>query len=306
MSVKLRLYQEGNIRINGFQTTEWIDSNPSFTTPAYKEPFILRKNGYGIADGFSRVAVPADFGQLLVNPLIALDVKGPFTVYTTPVVGDVLRVQAENFPQWVTTTLINGQSYTLTGDGYMEFVISGVQPFRGKQTGDAPPSVTGHAVTVSNYQFSDEDIGRQLVLSGFNNGPNNVTSTILSTFAGQATVDNVVPFVTESGTSSATWTFNRFLVNSNKPFPRIEGSFPWQVRSTATSTIIVNSPMGFVMRQNPDLVEFRDDRLTMINATMDIAQDHFTLVKSYLSSLQQQLSQVDTAFGSVGPYDFGP
>ncbi len=304
MSIIFRLYQEGNVRLLGFQTTEWIDLNSSYTTLPLADVFVLRKNAYGKPDTFERVATPEDYGTLGTNALIYFDAKGPFIVDgLNPIAGDILRLKATNFEHWATANPINGISYTITPDGYMEFPVLAYESFKGKQTGDAPPVLAGNTISVSNYFFTEEDVGRRIILTGFTNPSNNVFPVIQSVSGGLAKTSTI--FINESGTTSASWSFARIKLVATKPIPRIEANVEWQVFRTGTGTIF-SGTTGTPMRRYFDTVLFRDNRLTMLNATQDIAQNHFDLVQSFLTSLQRKLAKVDTAFFSVGPYDFGP
>jgi hypothetical protein len=303
MSVIFRLYQEGDIRLNGFQATEWVDSNPAYTTTQYNKPFVLRRNGYGLPDSFVRVAAPPDFGALLVNPLTGFDIKQPFDVEVgPPSPGDTLRIKVTNVPHWATATSINSESYVPSGDDYIEFTITNYSAWRYKQPGDPPPSVTGHNLTVPTYLFTEEDIGRSVRLSGFSNSANNTDAVVVNVAGGTAITD--ATFVTEAGTLTATWSIFRLNIDAVKPFPRIDTGMEWEIVSGG-STILAGR-FGGTMRADDRLEVFRDDRVTSVNSTIEIAQNHFTLVQSYFRSLQAQLGEVDGAFGSVGPYDFGP
>jgi hypothetical protein len=297
-----RLWQQGQILPTGFSGTEYIDDT-AVTTPAYLNAFVMSSAGYGMPDMFYRVAVPSDYGTMTPNPLIAFDYKGPLTNTTAaPQPGDTLRLYSVPFPHWILPIDIDGTPYTQTDDGYSEFTITNIVPFLGKQPGDGPTQVSGYNVIASNYEFSINDIGRIITLSGFSWDANNVTTPIIGVNGGMAIT--TVNFITELITSSASWTYNQFLLSPAKPILRIESGVSWQVRSATSGLIIAAGPTGSPMRQNPRLASFSDDRYTLVSGTQTVIQNHFTLVQSYLESLEQALTAVAPAFQSAGPYDF--
>lgn len=304
MSVIFTLYQEGNVRSTGFQTTEWLDSNPLNTTAAYRQAFVMRRQGPGLPDVFERVATPADYGVLRANPLTAFDFKGPFTTdVSMPLAGDTLRLYAVPFPHWAATTAINGQSYTIGGDGYMEFTISAYAAWRTRGTND-PPTVDGNQLITPGYIFTDADVGRFVRLSGFVNGANNTTARVVQAVGGMAVTNRT--FVSEVGGPSANWIIDRIEVASAKPIPRIEGNVQWQVRQQGTGTVILAGTLGSPLRADADLLQFSDDRAWLLHPTIEIAQDHFDAVRAYMRSLQAQLAGGGGSFQAVGPYVFGP
>jgi hypothetical protein len=302
MSVLIRLYQEGHLITVGAQTVDWIDL--AHTSPTeFVSLFVLEKTDFGLPDLFGRIAEPEDFGTLTVNPVNAFEPRGLINTINpyTPQLGDKLYIDVMLKPQWLLTTLINSDSYTKNSNGFMEFIVNQNISFGGRQLDDAPPAVAGQQVTVSNYVFTQTDVGRQLYLTGFTNLANNGPCQIR--FVSGSTATTSKTFITELNTPAASWYYTHVEVASPM-FPRVEYMGSWELWRGGAPYMTGSNCV--TKRKDSSLLIFRDDRVFLVHTVLDIAKNHFEFVKSYVQSLQRRLSASDGSMLAPAYFDYGP
>lgn len=295
VDVHIRLRQEGIVRAFGYQVTQWASVvSPGATDPAsYAGLFVIR-NGAG-GESLERVASLRDFISYAVNELKYFEAKNTGgNALLSALAGDSLIVTPA-----VSEWLQSGAPYdTCT------FTVDAVTTVA---NGTAPATLTGNRIQLPGYEFSDDDVGRWVTLTGFTTSAYNATVRILSFVGNTATVDATLT-TNETG---ATWAFRRVRIVSDlgpssepRYFPTRRRQLGWELRRSGS--LLASGVAGETQRQDPRAELYRDVRFTAVVPTEDDANALFAVTRDAVGRLQRAAEAVDTAFAGLQTYDYPP
>jgi hypothetical protein len=299
--VTIRIRQQGYVRITGYQATQWAVTVPVSDPPSdppiatdplsYAQLFVVRN--VGGFDSFERIATLSDFATLPVSELKYFDVRGAggdsFFLGALP--GDTLRITT-SLPHW----LQNQAPYT-----DQDFIIAQIA---NRVQGTAASCFTGSQLQLPGYTFTNDDIGRWVLLSGFANPANNGYAQILGYTGSTARVNKT--FTNDTG---GTWAFPWVRVQESfaglepRYFPTRERGLSWELRRGGA--LIAAGGGGATMREiEAPLV--RSVRNTTISPTLDAALDLFNVVRHEIANLQRAATRNNTAFTVLITTTVGP
>jgi len=201
-SVTLRIQQQGYVRSNGYQATQWavtvpiVDpagAPPRATDPSSFAPMFVIDTA-GPREVLRRVATLRDYQELTRAEPRYFDVRTLGAAgrawFDNVNLGDTLRLIGQP-PHWVQ----DQAPYT-----DWDFIVEDVSY---RVNGGVPSVAVGKSLTLAGYTFRDEDVGRWVELRGFASPSYNGLVQIVSIQGNVAIVDKTYT-TNETGT---TWGF---------------------------------------------------------------------------------------------------
>jgi hypothetical protein len=292
--VRIELKQEGVIRAEGYQVTQWVTTLASATDPAsYASLFVLRKTAG--AESFERVATMRDLVAYPANELKYFDAKkagGDAILSALP--GDILTINPA-LDYWLQA----GAPYA-----DCQFFVDGVEVL---SEGLAPLALPGNRVQLPGATLTADDVGRWVTLSGFATAAYNGPAQILAYAGSTATVSTVI----STPDTGSVWQFRRVRIATDvgagfepRYFPTLESNLHWTL--TRGGTTIAAGAFGATSRQDPTLALYRARRVTTVELTLDAATALMSVVQNAVSLLQGAAAQNGASFSGVQTYDFPP
>lgn len=306
--VTLRVQQQGYLRAAGYQATQWSVTEP-IAVPPGSPPVATDPSSFdalfvvdttGPIELLRRVAKLTDFVALQRSDLRLFEPKGIVgaSLLSLAVAGDTLLVQSAP-SYWFQTQA----PYTTT-----EFLVDTVLT---RASGSAPALAAGRQLTLPGYTFSDDDIGRWVLLSGFTTGGYNGYTQIVSYVGNVATINKTV---VDPETGGA-WAFRILRINPNvgsglepKYFPTRETNLGWSLHRGSPSIV---SPLaddtsgGVTVRTTPGAL-VRTVRFTALCSTLEDATALFGYVRASLAALQDAASVSSEDFTTLVTITEGP
>lgn len=295
----LVLKQQGIIRASGYQVTQWcVTQGATSTTPSSFAGLFLVRNVLGI-ESFERVASLTDYAAYQERDAIYFEPRGS--------TGDqfLSQVQANDtlvFPG--PETLFWEQTDSPYND--REFTVNNAV---NRAAGSAPAFFTPQQLQLPGYSFTDEDIGRWVLLSGFSASALNGYAQILSYTGNTATI-NLGYFENQVG---GTWAFPRAEIKTfpggpQEPrwFPSIIRDAAWQHKRGGSVLSSDSNGGGFTSREDPDRPLVRTARWSDVLPTQQAALDFMSVVRTGVAQLQRDASVSNTTFQVVIQTVFGP
>ena len=293
----IQLKQERIPRTVGWQLTQWVSRVPiGATTPDALEPlFVVRV--IGGRESFDRVASLTDFVKYSENRLSFFEPRGA--------AGDVALRQAVNgdtlrFPG---TALLHWEQADAPYNT-LDFQIYRVST---RVSGFGANLFTGGGLLLTGYTFTDADIGRWVLLSGFSTSRYNGYIQITSVVGGMAQTHVSVP---GDEASSGLWEFRWIELDAGvdpalepRYFPERRDALQWQLWRGLT--LIIYGTGGSTRREREDAV-FLSVRWTSVEASLDAAMSFMTSVQTGVRALQAEAALNDGAVGEVVTTTFGP
>ena len=297
----LRIRQQGYLRATGYQATQWAVTVPVSDPPAdppiatdplsYAPLFVVRN--VGGFDSFERVATLQDFVALPASELKYFDVRGDAgdAFFLGLVLGDTLRILT-SVPYWI-------QAETPYTD--QDFIVAQVA---NRVQGTSASCFTGSQLQLPGYTFTNDDVGRWVLLSGFTDPTNNGYAQILGYTGGTARVNR-----TYTNDTGGAWAFPWIRVKDNfmglepRYFPTRERGLQWELRRGGA--LVATGTGGATMREiEAPLV--RSVRCTTLSPTLDAALDLFDVTRRQLADLQRAATRNNTAFTVLITTTVGP
>lgn len=297
MSNIIQLKQERIPRAVGWQLAQWISRVPiGATTPDVLEPlFVIRV--VGGRESFDRVASLPDFVNYSENRLIFFEPRGTNggAVLRQATNGDTLRFPAASLIHWEQTdapyNTRNFQVYQVTT----------------RHSGSGADLFAGGGLLVAGYSFTEADIGRWILLTGFASPSYNGYAQITGVVGGVAQTHLSVP---SDVSSNDVWEFRWIQLDPGtdpalepRYFPERRDALQWELWRGLTQVTAGNG--GSTRREREDEV-FLSVRWTSIEASLDAALSFMTSVQSGVSALQTDAARNDGAVGEVVTTTFGP
>jgi hypothetical protein len=251
----------------------------------------------GSIDVLRRVATLRDYEELRQAELEYFDVQtsdatAAALALGSALSGDVLRVLAPTY--W-----LQDQAPYTTSD----FTLLGVV---NRASGSAPQVYTGHELTLPDYVFGEEDVGRWVLLSGFATAGNNGYAQILSVLGNVATTSKTFA-APQTGSG---WAFPWLRIQSDlgptlepRYFPMRMSALPWQLRRVAA---VITSGSGGVTARGYSAPLVRSVRHTYLAPSIPSATALFDYVGAALSTLQANAALNGTAFPTLLTRTAGP
>lgn len=297
----IRIRQQGYIRANGYQATQWAVTVPVSDPPAdppigtdplsYAPLFVVRNVG-GI-DSLERVATLQDMAALPASELKYFDIRGDngAACFLGVLLGDTLRITS-SLPYWLQAQA----PYT-----NQDFIIAQIE---NRVQGTSASCFAGSLLQLPGYSFTNDDIGRWVLLSGFADAGNNGYAQILGYTGLTARVNK-----TFTNGSGGVWAFPWMRIQHSSPglepryFPTRERALSWELRRGGA--LVVSGTGGATMREvEAPLV--RSVRNTTLAPTLDAALDLFDVTRRQIADLQRAASRNNTAFTVLVTTTVGP
>lgn len=296
MAQQIRLTQEGFVRAQGFQLTQWTSAYPAeVTTDSLENLFVITKSSLG--ESLVRVATLTDFVSYNLNELKYFECRGVNGNFMHgALAGDILRV-TPSVSYWL-------QAAAPYAD--CDFVVSGFETV----SGSSPQIMIGNYLQLSNYTFTDADVGRWFVLAGFATTAYNATAQVTAVVSPHTAViafyDGTSVTTNETGTS---WVKRRIVIQTNvsstlepRYFPTVERGIGWALERGGST--YMDGPTGESSRRDPRLVTFRDRRVTSLLPSLDAAMNLVTTTKAAVAHLQAESDTNNTAFLGAHQTDY--
>lgn len=299
--VTIRIRQQGYTRASGYQATQWAvtvpvsdppSAPPIGTDPLSYAPLFVVRNVGGF-DSLERVATLQDLAALPQSELQYFDVRGDngASFFSSVLPGDTLQVSTP-VAHWIQAQA----PYT-----NQDFIVAEIPT---RVQGTSASCFTGSQLQLPGYAFTNDDIGRWVLLSGFADSSNNGYAQVLSYAGSTARVNKVFT----NGTGGA-WAFPWVRVQSSFPglepryFPTRERGLAWKL--LRGGGVLATGTGGVTMREgNNSLV--RSVRNTTLAPTQDAALDLFDVVRHEVADLQRAASRNNTAFTVLITTTVGP
>lgn len=297
----IRIRQQGYVRSAGYQATEWAvtvpvsdppSDPPIGTDPLSYAPLFVVRNVGGF-DSLERIATLRDFATLPQSELKYFDVRGANgdAFFLGLLLGDTLRITT-SLPYWL-------QAETPYTD--QDFIVAQVP---NRVQGTSASCFTGSLLQLPGYTFTNDDVGRWVLLNGFSDPANNGFAQILG-YAGLTAHVNKT-FTNDTG---GAWAFPWVRVQDNFPglepryFPTRERALAWELRRGGS--LVASGDGGATMREiEQPLV--RSVRNTIVAPTLDAALDLFDVVRHEVADLQRAASRTNTTFTILITTTVGP
>ena len=289
--------QEGFVRSGGYQLTQWTAAHPPpATTDLLENLFVIRKSSLG--ESLVGVATLADFVAYPSNELKYFECKGPsgYLMFSA-LPGDVLRITPA-VPYWVQTSAPYANC---------NFTVSSIGSF----SGTAPALKVGNYLQLTDHLFTDDDLGRWLILAGFSGTPAyNAPVEIVTIVSGHTALvrfaDDRIVTTNETGTA---WTRKRLVITTavdaaQEPryFPTVERSLPWELERDGS--FLSSGSSGNTSRFDPSLAIYRDRRFTSMLPSLDAALALAATTKAAVALLQATADTNNTSFLGVTQTDY--
>lgn len=302
--VTLRIQQQGIVRSNGYQATQWAVTvpiaDPEGSTPRATDPSSLAAlfvvDGSGPRELLRRVASLRDFEALPRAELRYLDVKTQGSAgrafFDNVNLGDTLRFIGQPL-HW-----IQPQSPYTDWD----FVIDDVSY---RVSGGVPSVTVGKNLILTGYTFTPEDVGRWVELRGFASSSYNGLAQIVSIRGNVAVVDKSF----NTNESGSTWRFPWFRVSDAsggaepRYFPTRADDLAWALVREG-STICAAGNGAATRRATGGLV--RSVRFTELAPSLDAGADLFAATRAGLARLHAEATRSDAEFATLATVTEGP
>lgn len=299
--VTIRIRQQGYIRSVGYQATEWAvtvpvsdppSDPPIATDPLSYAPLFVVRNVGGF-DSLERVATLRDLAALPQSELKYFDVRGANgdAFFLGLLLGDTLRITT-SLPYW----LQDQAPYT-----DQDFIVAQVA---NRVQGTSASCFAGSLLQLPGYTFTNDDVGRWVLLNGFSNSANNGYAQILG-YAGLTARVNKT-FTNDTG---GAWAFPWVRAQDSFPglepryFPTRERALAWELRRGGS--LVVSGDGGATMREVEQLL-VRSVRNTTVAPTLDAAHNLFDVVRHEIADLQRDATRNNTAFTILITTTVGP
>lgn len=299
--VTIRIRQQGYIRSAGYQATQWAvtvpvsdppSDPPIATDPLSYAPLFVVRNVGGF-DSLERVATLQDFAALPVSELKYFDVRGAGgdAFFLGLLLGDTLRITT-SLPYW----LQDQAPYT-----DQDFIVAQIS---NRVQGTSASCFVGSQLQLPGYTFTNDDVGRWVLLSGFTDGANNGYAQILGYTGLTARVNKT--FTNDTG---GAWAFPWIRVQDSFPglepryFPTRERGLAWELRRGGAPVTAGNG--GATMREI-EAALVRSVRNTTVAPTLDASLNLFDVVRHELADLQRAATRNNTAFTVLITTTVGP
>jgi hypothetical protein len=300
--VTLRIRQQGYVRSNGYQATQWAVTVPVSDPPgdppiatnplSYAPLFVGRAvEGY---ESLERAATLQDFAALPVLELEYFDIRGNGgdSGLSSALFGDTLEITT-SVPQW-----LQAQPPYDT----QTFVVSQVAI---RAQGSSARCLTNpQGLQLGSYVFTPTDVGRWVLLSGFTNPANNGWAQILSYVGNTAQVSRTFASTELIGN----WQFPWLRIQTSFPglepryFPSKERNLAWRITRGST----VASGTGGMTMRGAETSLFRTVRFTTLAPSLQAATDLFEVIRQDVAALQRSASLSGTTFTTLITYTVGP
>jgi len=298
MTQIIRLGQEGVIRPEGFQLSQWTSKN--YTTSSLQELFLIRSTVVG--EKFERITTLPDFQTYEGNELQYFEPKKTGgEVLFDAVTGD--EVALDPIPSyWVQTTVpYNPPRF------YIGHIVY--------ETGSAPEAIAPEQMRFPGVTLTDEYIGRWVQVNGFAHTSYNSRWEILSYSGNIAQVRRMGStggIITEGEISTGTFYFGRWQIIALPAgiyefifFPTKISDAPWKLYSS-THVLKGWGNYGETQRRDKTLQLFRSMRMTTIEPTLDAALNRMSVVRKAVEALSYAANQNSTDFSTVLIQDYPP
>lgn len=277
----IRLNQERVPRAAGWQLTQWVSSYPSAVTypDSLEAPFLVRN--VGGRESFERICTLQDITTYPRADLKFFEAKGANgdQFYTLVRSGNPLRITGNSTLHWLQA----GAPYTDRA-----FVVNSGLLLRAN--GPAPIMSPGGIVTLPNYEFSNEDVGRWFEFSGFSTTALNGLCQIRSVRGNTAqTSKNAFSLETSAGGWFSYWVSIETNAGAGlepRYFSTKTGGLPWELDYAAGSTQTGDG--GVSHRETVTGNLYRTSRWTSIEGSQDAALNFMTSVQDGIRRLQAE------------------
>lgn len=293
----IQLKQERIPRTIGWQLTQWVARVPiGVTTPDAIEPlFVIRV--VGGRESFDRIASIVDFVNYTENRLVFFEPRGPNgdVMLRQAVNGDTIRLPSAALDHWKQTA----QPYDTN-----DFQVGAVSV---RSSGAGASLFIGGSLLLTDYSFTDADIGRWVLLSGFVTSGYNGYVQITGVVGGVAQTHLSVP---SDESSPELWEFQWVQIDTGadpdlepRYFPERRDALQWELWRGFTQ---VSSGTGGSSRREREDLMFLSVRWTSVEASLEGALSFMVSVQSGVKALQAEASLNDGAAGEVVTTTFGP
>ena len=295
MTQLIRLMQEGVVRANGHQLTQWTAAYPSgVTTDSLEQLFVINRSSLG--ESLVRVATLSDFLAYTPNELKYFECRGVGgNSAFDAVAGHVIR--ATGVDHWLQA----GAPYADN-----DFTIASVSD----TSGSSPQLLVGNYLQISGYTFDEDDVGRWFKLAGFATSGYNMPAEVVSVVTpGTALVRFASALAVTTNETGSSWFTRRLVIETNvsatlepRYFPTVERNVSWQLLNSGTG--YATGSGGETSRQDPTRLTFRDRRVTSILPSLDAALALAATTKAGVALLQVESDTNNTSFLGVTQTDY--
>jgi len=302
MSIILRIRQQGIIRPAGYQVTQWAVTIPISEPPAtpplatdplsYADLFLTRKTEE--LESLERVCTLLDFEKYPVKHLEFFEAKGNGGDSFLSIASPNDEIQIQNKDIWLQPSLPPYDTNNFT-------ILNMIN----RSQGLTPKCYISNTIELPGYNFTNEDIGRWVNLSGFTTPAHNGLTRIKLVFGPTATVEKSFSG-NETGTS---WNFPVAQIKSNfvglepRYFPTKENNLSWRLLRSGAQIAIGAS--GLTERNQLEPLA-RTKRFTSVMPTLDAAIALMDVTANQVQRLQSEASLNNTAFTTIITRTFGP
>lgn len=297
MSNVIQLKQERIPRGIGWQLTQWVSRVPiGATSPDALEPLFVIRNVEG-RESFDRIADLTDFVNLSENLLKFFEPKGTYgnEILGQAVNGDLLRISGDSSVQWEQT----GAPYN-----DREFAVYQVIS---REQGTGISLFVGGRILLTGYSFTNDDVGRWVLLSGFVTGAYNGYFQVVSVSGGMGQLNYAIP---SSETSTGVWDFRWVEISQGadvslepKYFPQRKTGLTWALyRGLA---LVTSGTGGSSRRERYNEALFLSVRWTSVEPSLDAALGFMTFVQNGVKRLQAEADANSGTTGEIVVTTFG-
>ena len=288
--------QEGFVRLAGYQLTQWTAQYPSgVTADALAELFLIAKSSLG--ESLVRVATLADLVAYPTNQLKCFEARGSGgnMVYSA-LAGDVIRL-APSIDYWLQVEAPYADC---------DFVVESVET----TSGTSPTFRVGNYLQLNDYVFTDDDVGRWFQLGGFTTSAYNAAVKVVSIVSTHTAIvaftNSSMGTTNEDGTS---WSRRRLVIQTNTGGSQEPRYFPTTLRGASWNLLrggsrYASGADGETSREDPNILVFRDRRVTSLLPSLDAALALIATTKAAVGFLQAAADTNNTAFLGTRQTDY--
>lgn len=300
MSRVIRLFQEGVVRPEGYQLSQWVATYPeSASTDALQALFVFRKTSSG--EAFERVATLTDCVAYPVNEINAFEIFGPDGITMFVLAAGQQLVVPRGVDHWL-------QQDAPYDDRWFE--IAGFSD----KNGVNPRLLVGNVLSLPDYEFTPGDTGRCFQLAGFGNSAYNAVVCVRQ-ILGKSTAHVgfvAAPTTSVDGTATgASWKtrivhVTRDVDPAQEPryFPTVERGLEWEIHDATRSSRLAYGKGLSTRRENDGFPVYRSVRVTTVEPSSDMAVARRAVVRAAVSRLQRGAAVIETEFLGVEQTDF--
>jgi hypothetical protein len=293
----IRLNQERVPRAAGWQLTQWVSRYPDAVTyPDSLEALFLIRN-VGGRESFERVCTMQDLAAYPEANLRYFEAKGldGDSFVTLVRSGQTLRVVGSSTQHWVQAAApYNTRSFTVNSGLLL------------RANGPSPIMMPGGIVTLPNYQFSDDDVGRWFEFSGFATSAFNGLCQIRSVRGNTAQTNKNSGYLeTSAGGWFSYWVSIETNVGAGlepRYFPTKQSGLSWELDYATGSTQTGNG--GQTHREAGTGNLYRCVRWTSVEPNQDAALAFMASVQDGVRRLQAESSANNDGTDVVTVTDF--